>query len=279
MTFRPIDIGDRPKLSVRPGAVPSLDFLPIDKLLIDGDYQRPLGLKNWIAIQKIAAAFNWSHFTPIVAAPTEDGYYSVIDGQHRTHAAALIGADRVPAMIVSLSEAQQAAAFSAINGQVTAISVFHIYRAALVAMEPWALACCEVVAQGGAELMTYHPSAATKKSREIYCIALIRRHVEAGRGAMVSAGLRAVGACKSADRLGVWQNGFLSPWFSALQSTPRAVTRDLGAFLQIYDPVAIESDVRRLNQTPTYAGLSHTALMQRIMVGLLNKWMAAEVAA
>ena len=276
MTFRAITIGDRPQLVATPGPLPELSFLPIAKLLIDGDYQRPLAKANWTAIQKIAAAFDWAHFTPVIAARADQGMFTVIDGQHRTHAALMIGADTVPAMIVDLTEAQQARAFSAINGQVTAISGFHIYRAALVAMEPWALACREVVAQGGCELMTYQPNAASKKPRQIYTISLIRRHVEAGRGAMVSAALRAMLHCPSAENFAIYGNAWLSPWFTVLQSEPRAVQRDLSGFLQRYDPLWIERHVRDLHRKPEFAGMSHLGMMQRITRQMLKLWMDNE---
>ena len=274
MTFRAISIGDRPQLVAKPGPVPELAFLPIAKLLIDGDYQRPLNKANWNAIHRIAAAFDWAHFTPVIAAPTDQGLFSVIDGQHRTHAALMIGADSVPAMIVTLSEAQQARAFSAINGQVMAISGFHIYRAALVAMEPWALACREVVAQAGCELMSYQPNAASKKPRQIYTISLIRRHVDAGRGAMVSAGLRAMATCPDADDPVIWQNSFLSPWLQVLQTRPRALQRDLAAFLKAYSPTWFERRIAALQRDAAYARTSRSQLMQASLGELLDHWMA-----
>ena len=277
MTFRAITIGDRPQLVAKPGPLPELTFLPIAKLMIDGDYQRPLNPANWKAIEKIAEAFDWAHFTPVIAARSDEGMFSVIDGQHRTHAALLIGAASVPAMIVNLTEAQQARAFSAINGQVTAISGFHIYRAALVAMEPWALACREVVAQGGCEMMTYQPSAASKKPRQIYTISLIRRHVDAGRGAMVSAGLRAMTVCSDADDPVIWQNSFLSPWLQALQSRPRAVQRDLAAFLQAYSPTWFERRINALLRDAAYARTSRSQLMLASIGELLDHWMAGGV--
>ncbi|SHF67028.1 ParB-like nuclease domain-containing protein [Loktanella atrilutea] len=273
MTYRAITIGDRPVLVAKPGPIPELSFLSIDKLLIDGDYQRPLNPSNWKAIERIAAAFNWAHFTPIIAAPTDQGLFSVIDGQHRTHAALMIGAATVPAMIVTLSESQQARAFSAINGQITAISGFHIYRAALVAMEPWALACREVVAQGGCELMVYQPHGASKKPRQIYTISLIRRHVDAGRGAMVSAALRAMLHCPCTDTVAIWGNAWLSPWFAVLQTRPRSLQRDLAGFLQRYDPVWIERYVRDLHREPEFAGMSRQGMMQRIIAKLLDNWL------
>lgn len=70
MTLRPVDVSDRDPVSrARVGQRPALTWLAIGDLLIDDDYQRPLGPKNWSAIQRIARAFDWAMFTPIIAAP------------------------------------------------------------------------------------------------------------------------------------------------------------------------------------------------------------------
>ncbi|MCB5199038.1 ParB N-terminal domain-containing protein [Loktanella sp. TSTF-M6] len=274
MTFRDIDIGDRPKLRAQPGPRPGLKFILIDQLVIDGDFQRPLNRSNWLAIERIAKAFNWAHFTPIVAAPVGDDRYSVIDGQHRTHAARMIGADSVPAMIVNLTDAEQAAAFTAINGQVTAITAFHIYKAGLAAGEPWAVTARAVVADAGCELMTYHPSAAHKKGRQVYCISLIRSHVEAKRGALVTTGLSALARCASADNPAIWAHGFLRPWLAALQDNPRALQRDLTEFLALQDPLRIQKRVAQMGRKEDYADISHPVLMKRVIDQLLKAWMS-----
>jgi hypothetical protein len=271
--YRAIDIAERKVLKAAPGAKPKMAWIALDQLVIDGDFQRPLAPANWTAIGKIAAAFSWAHFTPVIVAPVGDGRFSVIDGQHRSHAARMCGIAEVPCMIVDLTVAQQAAAFTAINAQVTAVSGFHIFRAGLVAREPWAIACDQVCKDADAQLMTYHASTAAKKPGQIFCITLIRRHVEAGRGAMVTHGLKAIWACASAQDARIWSEIILGPWLMTLQEKPRAQQRDLRPFLAQHDLLRIERKVKVMMTEDKYAGHSKRVLMQSVIGKLLSVWL------
>ena len=208
--YRPIDITDRIVRPLPTGARPEQCWLPLTKLLVDGDFQRPLGRGNWNNIQKIADAFDWNHFTPVIVSPIGDGFYSIIDGQHRCHAARLRGVAEVPCLVVQMTVAQQAAAFAAINGQITAITPLNIFRAALVARAPWAIACDQVVSDAGAKLMKSNASTPSKKAGEVYCIMLIRAHVDAGRGAMVTKGLQAIWSAPNKGDIALWSDRFLA---------------------------------------------------------------------
>lgn len=273
MNYRPIAIDDLKVTPRNAGPRPELQWLPLDQLVIDNDFQRPLGRTNWISIHKIAEAFNWSKFTPVVVAPVGDGRFSIIDGQHRCHAAKLSGIPAVPCMIAQLTVPEQAAAFAAINGQVTAITSFNIYRAALVARAPWAIACDQVVADAGARLMKSKASHAAKKAGDIYTITLIRKHVDAGRGAMVTTALKAVWSAPSSGEARTWSYPILSAWFSVLQNNPRAQVRDLSSFMIANDPLDIERRVDKLRATDQYRGQTRIKLMQSVWTALLNKWL------
>jgi hypothetical protein len=273
MNYRPIDIADRKVTPRDAGAKPELLWLPLDALVIDNDFQRPLGRTNWISIHKIAEAFSWSKFTPVVVAPIGDGRFSIIDGQHRCHGAKLAGISYVPCMCVDLTVPEQAAAFGAINGQVTAISTYNIYAAALVARAPWAIACEQVVADAGARLMKGKGSQAAKKAGDIYTISLIRKHVEAGRGAVVTTALKALWSAPSCADARVWSNTILAPWLSVLQNNPRAQKRDLSGFMAANDPLLIERNVDRMRATDAYRNVSRVKLMQSTWAALLNKWL------
>jgi ParB-like chromosome segregation protein Spo0J len=52
----------------------------------------------------------------------EGGRFAIIDGQHRTTSAAILGIETVPCQIVIAEQTEQAAAFKAINGTITPIS-------------------------------------------------------------------------------------------------------------------------------------------------------------
>src|SRR5271168_1397409 len=112
---------ERPK-AVSAGPAPMLQWLKIADLRVDPTYQRPIIGKGRRNVDRIARAFSWSFFAPVVVAPIEGGRFAIIDGQHRTTAAVLAGFDSVPCQIVIAGQDQQAAAFKAINGITTLIS-------------------------------------------------------------------------------------------------------------------------------------------------------------
>lgn len=205
--LRPIALGDRARTPGRKAAKPLLTWLAVDRLRLDDSYQRSLGAGNWRSIETIAADFDWARFTPILAAPLDGGLYAIIDGQHRTHAAALRGFDEVPAMVVPMTHAEQARAFAWVNGQVTAITIFHVFKAALVAGEPWALDARAAVEAAGCRLMTYPVSTYNRRPREIDAVGLVREHVRAGRGELVTAALRAISEAEIGDWPDVWGGG------------------------------------------------------------------------
>jgi hypothetical protein len=132
-----------------------LQWISISDLVIDPSYQRPIVGKGRRNVDQIARAFSWSCFAPVVVSPIEGGKFAIIDGQHRTTAAALAGFDTVPCQIVIAVQQEQAAAFKAINGITTAISPMALQAAALVAKEPWAVEMADVCSRAEVELLRY----------------------------------------------------------------------------------------------------------------------------
>jgi hypothetical protein len=145
---------DKPK-SVSAGAAPMLQWLKIADLIVDPAYQRPIVGNGRRNVDRIARAFSWSFFAPVVVAPIEGGKFAIIDGQHRTTAAALVGFESVPCQVVIAAREEQAAAFKAINGIITPISRMALHAAALVAREPWAVRLADVCMRAEVELLRY----------------------------------------------------------------------------------------------------------------------------
>lgn len=135
--YRSLDVSDFAKaglsFSTEVGKVPEMKLLPIDKLVIDPTYQREVGLHGRKNIRKIVNEFRFTRFEPIVVAETGDGRFAIINGQHRAMAAKLRGVKFVPGAIVDADQAEQAAAFSAINGNVTAITSMQLFHASVAA--------------------------------------------------------------------------------------------------------------------------------------------------
>jgi hypothetical protein len=151
MTHRGIHIDGRAVAAPNPGPAPMLQWIAVDRLVIDDAYQRPLLPGNWKAIEKIAQNFQWSRFSPVLVAPVTGGLFAVIDGQHRVHAAAICGITDVPAMVVQVGIEEQSRAFAWVNSQSIRVSVFHIFKAAFSAGDDWAVRADAAVSGGGVQ--------------------------------------------------------------------------------------------------------------------------------
>lgn len=275
MSLREVDVSGRapvaPPLAppLAPGE-PELAWVAIGALRIDDDYQRPLGPKNWQVIARVAKAFDWAMFTPVMVARLGDGTFALIDGQHRAHAAALAGFARVPALVVEAAPDAQARAFSAINTQRTAISTFNLYKAALAAGEGWALEAELAVRKGGCRLMTYNRSALTRLAGEIYAVGLVREHVAQGRAGLVERGLLALRSCARGEDAELFKVGVLKPWLAALQEVPLPA-ETLAQFLDRFDILSVIDGVGQLKSLPANEGQSAFALARGAIVAALKE--------
>jgi hypothetical protein len=225
------------------GERPHLGWVEISKLRIDDRYQRPLQRHNWEAIGRIARAFDWSLFTVVDIAPVGDGRFSVIDGQHRVHAAAMVGIDKVPVRVVQAPVEGQARAFMGINGNVTAITPFHVLRASLAAGVPWAVEADRAIARAGCRLMTSNRTATERKPGEIYAVQWVRERIERD-GAVSRSSLTvmevALGSLKASreggSEVGIWTYSALRGWYSAVEALDdwleaAGAVRSLASFL------------------------------------------------
>jgi hypothetical protein len=137
------------------GAVPLLQWIPIAKMRVDGSYQRSIHDRGARNVRAIAMNFDWSKFAPVIAAPIEGGLFAIIDGQHRTTAAAARGIKEVPCQVVIADRAKQADAFAAINGNVTAITPMQMHAARLAAGDAQAQQLTVVCSNAGVNICRY----------------------------------------------------------------------------------------------------------------------------
>jgi hypothetical protein len=126
----------KPSAEFAPGPAPMLTWIDTDKLVVDDGYQRDIGRRGAINIGLIAQHFDWSKFAPVIVAPVEGGQYAIVDGQHRTTAAMMRGQTSVPCQVVQADRAKQAAAYAAVNGNVTKTTPNQLFNARLEAGEP-----------------------------------------------------------------------------------------------------------------------------------------------
>ncbi len=193
------------------GAAPLLQWIKLAELVVDDAYQRPIGRLGKRTIQRIAAEFAWSRFAPVIVSPVEGGLYAIVDGQHRATAAALVGIAAVPCQVIVASVAEQAASFSAINGNVTRIHRMALHRAAVAAGEAGAVTIERVAVAAGVRILRYPKSELNQEPGETMAVAAIERAVARHGEATVVLALRAV--VETRNRV---KGGLLGPIITAV---------------------------------------------------------------
>lgn len=181
-----------PEAGADPGGAPMLQWVKIADLVVDDTYQRPVygsGRKN---VRRIAEGFRWSKFAPVIVAPVAGGKYAIIDGQHRTTAAALVGIESVPAQVIIADPVEQASAFKSINGQVTQVNRLSLLHASIAAGDADAIAVDEAARAGGALLLKYPKRADDLQPGETIALGTITDGMKAYGRDVVVLGLRCV---------------------------------------------------------------------------------------
>ena len=137
------------------GPAPQLQWIKIADLVVDPSYQRAIARQGRENVHRIAAGFDWTKFAPVIVAPIEGGLFAIVDGQHRTTAAALVGVMQVPCLVVLADGAGQAAAFRAINGATTKVHPLALHHAAVQAGDVEACALHMACLEAGVVILRY----------------------------------------------------------------------------------------------------------------------------
>lgn len=160
------------------GPAPQLEWLRIDRLVVDDSYQRPVTEVGRRNIRKIAEGFNWSAFSPVVVSPVAGGLYAIVDGQHRTTAAALCGFETVPCQIILANRGGQAAAFAAINGVTTRMHSMAVHKAAVAAGDERAVRVERVAAAAKVTVLRYPKSTLTQEPGETMAVGALNSVID-----------------------------------------------------------------------------------------------------
>jgi hypothetical protein len=207
-----------------PGPAPMLEWIKIERLMVDDSYQRDLKKKNWDAIRRIAARFRWSRFSPVFVAPIEGGLYAVIDGQHRTHAAAMCGIEAVPCQIVQMTHSEQAESFAAVNGMVTKVTSANLFKAALTGGEEWAVEARRVVEAAGCELMAGGSAGKAKSPGQIFGPSTVKKLIAERGPDRIGTALKILKMTEGfGDTPEAWDMSVLAPMVRALSSVHEAL--------------------------------------------------------
>ncbi|TNE66820.1 MAG: hypothetical protein EP336_09390 [Rhodobacteraceae bacterium] len=232
--YREISVEGFEAVEPKPQPAPQIMLVKIANLVIDEMYQRPLARNNITAIKRIASDFQWARFSPIIVAPVAGGRYAVIDGQHRTYAAAICGFDSVPAMVTLIAPADQALAFIEINTSQIRVSSHSVYRAALAAEDEWAVRARNAVEAAGCRLMTCNMSTNRKKPGMVFAVTLIKGLVDKGHDAAITSGLKAM--VDFEHNVPNFSNALLTPWLNAVAKSGTSDTDVLGKVLHTRRP-------------------------------------------
>lgn len=189
------------------GTPPRLDFLPLASLRIDDRYQRRIEGRGLRVIARICAEFDWNRFAPLIVAPIPGGdLHAIIDGQHRATAALLRGFDRVPCSIVSAGATEQPGIFTDVNGNVTPITIFQLFKAARAAGADWARDIDAACKAGGIVPLVYPKPKSVIKPFETMAIGTLRREIGRFGVEEVGTAIRHAAKQSGADEPGFWSS-------------------------------------------------------------------------
>lgn len=157
------------------GRPPKLEWIKISDLVVDPRYQRDIqgaGRKN---ITRIAKEFDWSKFAPVIVAPVGGSRYAIVDGQHRVTAAGLCGLELVPCQVIDADRACQAAAYAAINANITQMSPMQVHKAKTAAGDEHAQRLNALCAEAGVKILPYPVQSKDQKAGDIMAVGMLYR--------------------------------------------------------------------------------------------------------
>lgn len=221
--FSELEVVDCPLPAAREhGEKPRLEWLPLENLRIDANYQRPIMQKGRANIARIVTEFSWSRFSPLVVTPIVQGLYAIIDGQHRATAAKRLGIVEVPCQIVSVKATEAALIFSTINGNVTPMSPQYLYKAALAAKEEWAQTVDRIAKAAGVEILTYPVQLSKQKPGQTMIVGTLKSRIEKYGADLIALALEGMMKSPGAARPGFLRSLSLDEAIIRIRSTPDA---------------------------------------------------------
>ncbi len=176
------------------GTMPVLQFMLTDQLAVDAAYQRELDAQSRKLIGRIAAAWDWNLYQPLVVARRADGTLFVVDGQHRLEAARARGdITQLPCVVVQpSSRAEEAAMFVELNERRRPLTAYALYNGAIAAGDATARALAEILAGAGLSF-TGAADTANLKPGQLNNVGTVRRWHGIHGDARARAALGAIG--------------------------------------------------------------------------------------
>ena len=227
------------------GPAPMLQWVRIQDLVVDPAYQRRIGQDGRSNINAIRREFRWTRFAPIVVSPIAGGKLAIIDGQHRTTAAALLGFETVPCQVVIADGPEQAAAFAAINGRVTRTRASALHAALLAAGDPAAVELDELCRCAEVTILRHPRQSGRLKPGETLAIGALKRGLAlVGRPVLITA-LQCVTMTEN-HKPGVLRAAVIGRRSAACSTSTRSWPSPGEALLAAFDKVDIEAEIAKL---------------------------------
>jgi len=183
---------EHPTSEFLPGPAPVLDWIKVEKLVVDSEYQRGVSRRGAINIAQIAHHFDWSKFAPVIVAPVEGGLFAIVDGQHRTTAAMMRGVALVPCQIVQADRAKQAAAYAAVNGNVTKTTHTQLFHAKLAAGDEAAKAIAAICAAANVTVIRTNTTQSNMKTGQTSAVGALMRCYDLYSGSILLLALKCI---------------------------------------------------------------------------------------
>jgi len=182
----------KPVSDFSPGPAPVLNWIDIEKLVVDSEYQRGISRRGIANIGQIAENFDWSKFAPVIVAPVEGGLFAVVDGQHRTTAAMLRKLTSVHCQIVQADRAKQAAAYAAINGNVTKTTHTQLFHAKMAAGDERTKIVASICSAAGVTVIRTNTTQSNMKIGQTSAVGALMRCQDSYGGDVLLCALRCI---------------------------------------------------------------------------------------
>jgi hypothetical protein len=204
----------------------------IDKLTVDGKYQRPVAEKR---VAKIIDEFDAKLLGTLELSARPNGTYAVIDGQHRYEALKKLGRKQVPALVhKGLSVKDEADLFARTNMGRKALSPIQRFRAQVFAGDPQSVAISKIVTTAGFRIDYNETSTELGVIRSVVVLEqAYKRH--------------------GAEHLTQLLTTIRDLWFGERAATDATLIRGMSKFLSIYGGNFTSEHAERLARTPALA--------------------------
>lgn len=218
---------------------------------------------------RIARAFRWSRFAPVVVSPVEDGRFAIVDGQHRTTAALLAGHAEVPCQVIHATPQEQAESFAAINGNVTRVSALALYNASLVSGDRNALAIEKAARRAGVKICPYPKSELNQEPGETLAIGAISACLKLHGENIVVLALRCIVETRNRVKGGILA-AIVQANCQAIAALPRSISSDEGRVIAAFDGINLIREMSKAQATERDRGTAIWTILGTRIVRMLD---------